>query len=335
MNSTLRTISGALAGLSVATMAVLPSTALAHNTSVATDVQAALNWTDGTRGALVRRIGGPTIYTQNAGFQFEPASAIKFLHALHAERQIQNGSAVTTQSVAVPTQANGSCPLEGATTNQTLEWAIEKMMEDSSNAHTEAIKDEFGQAAINQTAWSLGANNSLLQHKVGCGNPQLPNKLTLNDIGLLYEKAFTDDQVLTPARRQHLWDRMNRSHQSLLNTAKDEAMAHWGVDAPAGFYDKLKIAYKPGRYTYCTNADCSTNTVHRAIAGYVEIPVRVTLFNVPIVVSRKYVFGVFISGAKTDPGDLFTAEYTSGLAQNNAVSALFRTELKNALDTWL
>jgi hypothetical protein len=128
---------------------------------------------------------------------------------------------------------------------------------------------------------------------------------------------------------------MNRSHASLLNTAKDEALAHWGVDAPAGFYSQLKIAYKPGRYTFCTNADCTTNTVHRAIAGYVEIPVRITLFNVPLVVPRKYVFGVFIHGAKTDPSDLFSAEYTSGLAQNNAVSALFRGELKSALATWL
>ena len=50
---------------------------------------------------------------------------------------------------------------------------------------------------------------------------------------------------------------------------------------------------------------------------------------------RRYVFGVFIHGAPHDPDDLFTAEYTSGLAQDDTFKALFRGELKAALDTWL
>ena len=53
------------------------------------------------------------------------------------------------------------------------------------------------------------------------------------------------------------------------------------------------------------------------------------------VVKRRYVFGVFIHGAPHDPDDLFTAEYTSGLAQDDTFKALFRGELKAALDTWL
>ena len=223
----------------------------------------------------MRRIGGSTIYSSNASFQFEPASAIKFFHAVHAERQIQL-ECHGRHAVAVPTSSSGSCPDETPTVNQTLEYAIERMMEDSSNAHTEAIKDEFGQAAINATAASLGAANSVLQHRVGCGGP-LPNKLTLTDIGKVYEEAFTDNNVLSPERRQHLWDRMNRSTAKLTEVADQEAQAHWGVDAPAAFLSGIKAAYKPGRYTFCTNNDCSANKVHRALAGYVEIPAKTSL----------------------------------------------------------
>ena len=237
----MRTLGSAVVAAAVITTSLLPSAALAHNTSVAQDVTAALNWTDGTRGAYLRRIGGNTIYSSNATFQFEPASAIKFLHALHAERQIQFGNATVGQLVAVPTTSQGSCPDEAPTVNRTLEYSLERMMEDSSNPHTEAIKDEFGQLSINLTAWSLGASDSLLQHRLGCAGP-LPNKLTLNDIGELYEKAFTNDQVLAPDRRQHMWDRMPRSTSALIETANSEAMAHWGVNGPAAFLSGLKTA---------------------------------------------------------------------------------------------
>jgi hypothetical protein len=359
MHKHTRTIGGAIAALGLATASLLPSAALAHNTSTATDVAGAMSVTGGTKGAYLRRIGGNTIYSWNSTFQFEPASAIKIFHAVHAERQIQLGNATVLTPVAVPTTSTGSCPNETPTVNQTLENAIEKMMENSSNEHTEAIKDEFGQANINATAAWLGAGSSLLQHRVGCGGP-LPNKLTLADAGKVYEEAFTDDNVLNPTRRQHMWDRMNRSTTALANTANEEAQAHWGVNAPAGFLSGLKAAYKPGRYTFCTNNDCSANKVHRALAGYVEIPAKVCIgiLSAPqaapvvqvtndvgpvlqpqacptITVKRKYVFGIFVHGAPTDPDDLFSAEYTSGLAQNNTYTALFRNELRAALDTWL
>src|SRR5215207_889971 len=353
-----RTLGGAIAALGLATASLLPSAAYAHNTSVSTDVSAAMNWTGGTKGAYLRRIGGNTIYSWNSGFQFEPASAIKILHAVHAERQIQLGNASVSTTVAVPTASTGSCPNEAPTINQTLEYSIERMMEDSSNAHTEAIKDEFGQAAINATASWLGAGSTVLQHRVGCGGP-LPNKMTLSDAGKVYEEAFTDTNVLSLERRQHLWDRMNRSTAKLVDTANDEAQAHWGVAAPAAFVSGLKAAYKPGRYTFCTNDDCSAYNVYRALAGYVEIPAKTALLSlsgqttlVPQVqlsddvelspqpaimatVKRRYVFGIFIHGAPTDPDDLFNSEYTSGLAQDNTFVALFRGEIKAALDTYL
>jgi len=354
------TLASALAALGLATASLLPTSASAHTTSVGTDVAAAMNWTDGTKGAYLRRIGGNTIYSWNPNFQFEPASAIKILHAVHAERQIQLGNASVATTVAVPTTSTGSCPNETPTTNQTLEFAIEKMMENSSNEHTEAIKDEFGQAALNATAGWLGAPSTMLQHKVGCGGP-LPNKMTLADAGRIYEEAFTEDSVLNPTRRQHLWERMNNSTAKLADTANDEAQAHWGVNAPAGFLSGLKVAYKPGRYTICTNADCSANKVYRALAGYVEIPAKTSIIPIApqaqatlvpqvrladdqppvaqpapmLTVKRRYVFGIFIHGATHDPGDLFSAEYTSGLAQDNTFVALFRGEIKSALDSWL
>ena len=198
---------------------------------------------------------------------------------------------------------------------------MSKMMKQSDNPSTEAIKQLFGQSAINQTAHDLGATSSLIQHKIGCGADAIakPNKLTLNDAALLYKKAFTGN-LLTDDSRKHMWDRMPSFLQQLKDTAVLEWFDEFGTNPPASFLDKIKVAYKPGGYALC-NPTCKR---YVAIAGYAEIPVK-SIYG--LAVPRRYLFGIFVHGSTTAEGTLNTA---FSLAKR----AILREEMEKAVATW-
>jgi Beta-lactamase enzyme family len=325
MNGPARSFSSIALSVAVVATTLAGPSKVAASGDMPSTMQTVFNQVDGIKGYALKRLGpGGTTWTLNSTFVYEPASSIKFLHALHAERQVQaNNGVALTQAVDVPNSLIGSCPVESPTHVEALDSALYQMMTNSSNQHTEAIKDEFGQAAINATAWSLGATHSGLHHRLGCGADALahPNQLTLDDITLLYQKAFTDDATLTPFRRQHLWSRMNSSMQQLVDTANSEAQLNYGTNALQQFLDNLKVAYKPGEYTLCSDK-CR---IYKSIAGYVEIPTRIQLLGKWYVVPRKYVFGLFIHGA-TDwvldtPGDYFVnTAYDQGCGNCSATS---------------
>ena len=287
----------------------------------------ALKDTDGTKGWLLKR-GTSVLASQNANFVFEPASTIKFLHHLHAELMIQNNWVSPEQPITGTNLYIGSCPLDSVGWSQwtePLEDAMSKMMWNSDNSRAEAIKDYFGVTAINNTAHTLGAVNTNLIHKLGCGDMALlyPNQMTLTDVTTLYRTAFTGD-LLTPERRQHMWARMPNKLQALKDTASWEAAITYGLvltGLPKAFSDNLKVAFKGGGYTLCSNGGCK---YYRSIAGYVEIPFQTT-YGIPI--PLRYTFGIFIDKATNEPN--------ADEALDLAIREIFRLELRRAIGTFL
>ena len=307
--------------LAIAT-SVVPLAAQSTDTSMAV----ALKDTDGTKGWLLKR-GTTVLAGQNANYVFEPASTIKFLHHLHAELMIQNNWVSPQQPITGTNVYNGSCPVDSwwNTWTEPLEDAMSKMMWNSDNSRTEAIKDYFGVAAINNTAHTLGAINTNLIHKLGCGDVALlyPNQMTLNDVSTLYRKAFTGD-LLTPESRQHMWARMPNKLQQLKDTASYEAAWTYGLvltPLPQAFTNNLKVATKAGGYTLCSSGGCK---YYRSIAGYVEIPFQTT-YGIPI--PLRYTFGIFIDGASN--------EHNADEAMKEAIAEIFRLELRRAIGTFL
>jgi hypothetical protein len=304
-------------------VAVAASAIPAAAQSTATNMTLALKDTDGTKGWLIKK-GNTVLSSHNADYVFEPASTIKFLHHLHAELMIQNNWVSPQTPISGTNTYNGSCPVDSWNIwTEPLENAMFKMMWNSDNSRAEAIKDYFGQGAINNTAHTLGAVNTNLNHKLGCGNEALanPNEMTLNDITTLYRKAFTGD-LLTAARREHMWARMRNQLQQLKDTANYEAWSSYGqvlTGAPKAFKDNLKVAYKAGGYTLCSNG-CK---YYRSIAGYVEIPFQSPYGLVPF----KYTFGIFINKATT-PEDQVEKSF------DLAIREIFREEINKALGTF-
>jgi hypothetical protein len=309
-------------GLALALFAA-PLAAQTTDASMAT----ALKDTDGTKGWLLKR-GTTVLASQNANFVFEPASTIKFLHHLHAELMIQDHGVSPKQPISGTNVYTGSCPVfifwNGWT--EPLEDAMSKMMWNSDNARTEAIKTYFGEGAINDTAHALGAVNTNLRHTLGCGDEAVvtPNQLTLTDASTLYRKAFTGD-LLTPERRQHMWARMPNKLQALTDTATWEAAVTYGISVPKPLADNLKVALKSGSYTLCSYLFLGgCNKYYRSTAGYVEIPFQ-TAYGVPIPI--RYTFGIFIDKA--------TNEHNADEAMKRAIAELFRLELRKAIASFL
>jgi hypothetical protein len=308
-------------GLALAAFAV-PLAAQSTDTSMAV----ALQDTDGTKGWLLKR-GTTVLASQNANYVFEPASTIKFLHHLHAELMIQNYGVSPTQPIQGTPFYSGSCPvvLYFNMWTEPLEDAMSKMMWNSDNARTDAIKTYFGEDAINDTAHALGAVDTNLNHTLGCGDQAVvsPNQLTLTDATTLYRKAFTGD-LLTPESRQHMWARMPNKLQALKDTATWEAAVTYGTSVPKPIADNLKVAVKAGGYTLCSYLFLGGCKYYRSIAGYVEIPFQTT-YGIPI--PLRYTFGIFIDRA--------TNEHNPDEALQEAIKEIFRLELRRAIGTFL
>ena len=100
-------VGSAVVALAIAAATLTPGAASAHTANLPTRMQEALSWTNGTTGYVLKRVDSSAnqvlLGSQNANFVFEPASSIKFVHALHTERQLQSHGASPTQFVAVPT----------------------------------------------------------------------------------------------------------------------------------------------------------------------------------------------------------------------------------------
>lgn len=273
----------------------------------------------GSSGLYLKRVNGSVLASLQSNFVFEPASMIKALHHAHAMRQVQDGTANLTENISVFQAYDGSCPLDQTPPpiiTESLQNSLQLMMRQSDNARTEAILKRFGQANINATAQTLGMQNSLLQHRIGCGNEavQNPNRLTLVDAGRLYEGVATG--FLDATNRQTFYTLMsNQDNSSLFGTIVDAEATSLGLGASAAaFKNQMRFAWKGGSYGLSGKS-------YLTIGGWIELPFRICTVNAP----RQYVFGIFVHGADT---------LSDGFNIFKMTEELLRDEIRAALQTW-
>lgn len=294
--------------------------------------------TDGVIGYYLKRVGGSIVDQFNQNTAFYPASTIKVLQHLHAMRAVQAGQVnlATTNLTVCPgnsncsdnTNTNANC---GAPTiNETLQTSILRMMTPSDNQSTNAIQQLFGngtpsvgRTAMNQTGSNIvgWSNASSLEHKLACNNiSNNPfNTLTLADIGLLYEQAMANNNVLQPATRTQFRNLMQNETGGL-------------IAGQQNFYIQTVITQEANELGYSNiklnNFLAQTQQIHKAgnlpgnnylsIAGWVQLPTDSGANN------RQYVYGVFIDSATFN-----TAPSIRTLARE-----LMRAEIKNALEAF-
>lgn len=331
-----------LVGLGMALVLVLAATSAIAQQDCTGDIttrvfQLLRSNTDGTVGLYLKEVGGSVLAACNERTVFEPASTIKVVHHLHAMLQVQSGSVVRGSVVTLETPitwfsffdtTNGtSCPGDLGPFVDPLRNVLREMLWRSDNRHTQAIRVYFGQENINATAQAIGMKDTALNHRIGCvfgpdGGVTNPNRLTLYDAGLLYEKV-AEGSLLTPEHKQTFYALMPGKEFDSSGVWRDiqrmieaEAPASMTAQQKQSFTQQVDTRYKAGNYTFCT-PQC---LYYHTIAGWAQIP----FCSEGKVVSRQYVFGLFIHKATVPGNTLFALTRAE----------LLREQLRAALQTY-
>jgi len=277
------------------------------------------NGSDGVTGLYLKQVNGGVRAALQEGFVFEPASTIKTLMHVHAMKQIEQSSASLGESLTVFTGTNGSCPQYFAPISEGMEQVLKLMMENSDNNRTMAIRDRFGNPAINGMGTSLGMTNTQIIHTLGCGGPPA-NQLTLIDGGVLHEAVANG---YLGAQRQKCYDLMLQSVNGYgggqLGGIIDQEGAALSLPASviSSFKANMQMAYKGGSYGYNNPLD-----FFYSVLAWVKIPFK----NGAVITPAEYVTGVFVHDASSNS--------QAASSMNTASAELLRDEIRAALETW-
>jgi hypothetical protein len=287
---------------------------LNNSNALSTRVSAAMrSATDGVVGCYLKRVNGGVLAWIHGDRVFEPASLMKTLHHVHAMRQVQLGNVALTRQISYGTTRQG-CSFVGPFITESLETILGKMMQQSDNAATEAVRLFFGMSNINATADALQMPDTELRHVLGCGTP--PNDLTLRDIGRLHEQV--SNGYLGSQRDKFIQLMVNspRSYAGL-GTVLDEEAAAVGLSASqkAAFEAAMEVAVKGGYYPF-------TGDYVSSWGGYVSLP----FYDNGGIVMRAYVTGAFVNHASV------SEEATA--ASGAGAREVLRDEIRAAMVTW-
>lgn len=264
-------------------------------------------------------------FQQLAGVQehktFEPASLIKTAHHYTALRRVSLGLDNLQSLLTVYTGLSGSCPNGTAPVARALSTVLQRMMEQSNNADTEAIRARYGTSTIESTVAAAGATSLQLNHTLGClcGNPR--NEASLNDFGKIHDAVVAGSLgVYEPTFHTLMSNGTNfgMGAYSTTTTLNNEiGAAGLTQEEETAFRGGLRFAHKGGSYTCLGGPE-----EHRSRGAYVRVPYR----NGCNTLYREYFIGAWVNDA------------TSSTDANNSVgigmTTLYAQVLRDALATW-
>jgi Beta-lactamase enzyme family len=300
---------------------------------ITTRVDDLLSAAGGTTGLYLKRVGGPVVAAKNESLAFEPASSIKVLIHLYAMQRIQNDGLDPSTPIPVYEEPppKHSCPGGPTGSTEPLSEALKRMMRYSNNAATKELMIYFGVGNLQAFAASLGLTSTHFElsasppgfNVIGCqaaGATNVDDHTTsLVDLGKIYE-GVADSSLLGGSFRDAFYERM--AGREMVEDENYDFTGVWPTlmaivddETPAGMYSKKKQLFlagirenaKGGGYTKCLASGCTTAEQWLIMDGWLQVPVCANdAFS-----NRKYVWGVFISGAvdvayfdgKTTPAD--------------------------------
>jgi hypothetical protein len=324
----------------------------------------------GQVGAYLQEVDGPVLANLQSNQQFEPASMIKVVLLLTVMRKVETGHLNLVQHISMYYQpgdnihnlTKGNPDVDPTTyphtpsnaLTQTLQKALERMMQVSDNRATMAIQQLVSRRAINATAKWVGMNSTVFASTLGTGIPG--NYLTLQDAALLYEKVADGTLLGTGIYRTEFWRCMTNNDYSytpdipfgkgvfggLVNVIQQEAAAKLGLafDDPAvvnltnAFVSQINSVWKGGGYDLWFGIDSGHARIDRTVGGWIELPFKAADGTIT---HQGYVYGIYIDNAvvpRTSTSDAGPELDQVNQAWSDAQGELLRDQIRAALATW-
>lgn len=309
----------------------------------------------GIYGAYLKQSGGSVRIDVQSTRIFEPASAIKVVYDLYANKT-EHALIDTANQFSYwvsPTDPTNKdvCPNPAWETNAnlvktTIRDGLQKMMMNSDNRATRGFQKRYGLSTVNAYIDSIGLGSTELRQILGCGfQNNLRNDTTLADLGKLYENVG-NGTLLTGAARSDFYNVMLGGPLSptngLVNIINQEASALGKSSVVSTFVANTALRSKGGSYDICGSSGCSVSYEYiRSSAGRIQIPFKQS----GAIVQREYVYGRWVNGLIlpcAPQGSQTTAQAEAACpafkaanqAFNDGGYELFRSEIRAALKTW-
>ncbi len=274
---------------------------------------------DGTTGGAVgfrlEKVNGPTLASLMPDYEFYPASSVKIMHHAYAMWAVEVSPWITL-GTNIPVYYGTSCNNSGSATWEPLEDVLELMMENSSNTHTNAIQDYFGQGNINSFAHeTLGCSDGTqLNHKLGCGGPNNDpaNAMTCRDLNLIYE-AFRTDDLYSDANLATLYELMLDGNW-FADLMADERPGFMSDADYNAFLNGVEMARKAGNIS-----PDGAGYEYRTVGGWIKLPTRYCDNT-----NREYLFSVFFHDTIID----------GGVGLKPTCDELLRDEVREAMEAF-
>lgn len=290
----------------------------ALTTSVGNAMRASTN---GQVGCWLQRLNSTNLANLNGDAQFEPASTMKTLHHTHAMRQVSMGLPLTTGLTVYTAISGASCPVDVGNSTVDLQTTLQRMMENSDNSCTQAVRAYFGNSSLNATATALGMTGTSSNHRLGCPEALTnPNRITLRDLNTLH----------TQVANGYLGGQRALFYQLMLDSVNDLGIASiinaegaaLGLSPTtiSSFRNFTDVAHKGGNYEFPGE---TPPVYHRCEFGYLSLP----FITNDVITPREFGFGAFVNFATVDAGAV-TAIYT------DAIPEMLRPQIRAALQSW-
>lgn len=320
----------------------------------------------GAWGFYLKPVNEPVLAALRPDKVFEPASTIKVIILLYAMQQVdlgsedldltnviwfanQNNPARYPMSMNYATDKN-ICPydnlgnFDGSTSYaDPLRTLLQLMMQQSDNRTTDALRDRYGIASINNNAAAIGMESTQMIHRIGCpaasSSPYAPNETTLDDLSALYEQVANND--LFDVSLQDDFYGVMLTNPSGRKALVDAEAAKLGLSQKKAnqFLANMQTATKGGSYDTCAPTGCTSSptTMVRAQFGHLALPFKDRGGSI---VLHDYVYGRFLDGTvipctwNSTQANTCSQWTAVTKAYNDADTELLRGEINRALQTW-
>lgn len=311
----------------------------------------------GTQGVFLQELGGSVLASDNASFQFEPASSIKALIALYAMTQVEAGTVRLTTKIPMVSTPGGpdDCPPGTIDGKEPLWTALQQMLQVSDNNRTEELMEYFGVGNLNAFATSLGLTCTLFRtspnppgfNVIGClsyGYNPLPstvdgNTMTLQDAATIWGDIASlptpyADTIYELAAGRDMYNSQGYDFTGtwpiLTSLASELALGRLTSAQLTSFEDRMTVSVKGGSYDVddCTSGP-SCEATWWVFAGNAQIP----SCNGTSTQENNYAWGYFVNDS-VGPYDSNADDTIGGTAFFNAEGQVLAAPIAQGIAGW-